>query len=157
MSRLPDSARTTVGGIGAPVTRSSVTVTIGPSCRKWYAGEWLCVYMWMPKSLTLIWLSAVHFSPETVHGEMFRLLALVGSPPVPMYGMPRIAANSSSVRSRSSSLADMVRPGRLGPNHVLGMKPWLAIASRPNSSRNALTGRRRRTRPCPSTQATRKA
>jgi hypothetical protein len=76
-----------------------------------------------------------------VHGSTFRLLALVGSLPVPMYGMPRIAANSSSVRSRSSSLADIVPPGLFGPNHVLGMKPWLPIASRPNSSRNRCSRR----------------
>ena len=94
------------------------------------------MYIRMPNSVTLIWLSAIHFSQAMVHGSMLRLLALVGSLPVPMYGMPRIAANSSSVRSRNSSAGVMVPPALLGPNQVFGMKPWLPIASRPASSRS---------------------
>ena len=89
----------------------------------------------MPNSSTLSSLSASHFSPAIVHGSMLRLLALVGSLPVPMYGMPRIDANSSSVWNRSSSAGVMAPPGLFGPGQVFGMKPWLPIASRPKSSR----------------------
>ena len=80
----------------------------------------------------LIVLSAIHFSQAIVHGSMLRSLALVGSLPVPMYGMPRIAANSSSVWRRSSSVGGhRRRPALFGPDQVFGMKPWLPIASRP--------------------------
>ena len=61
----------------------------------------MCGYIWMPNWLTLISLSAVHFSPAIVHGSMLRLFALVGSLPVPMNGVPRMAPNSSSICSRS--------------------------------------------------------
>ena len=91
--------------------------------------------MWMPNWLTLISFSAVHFSPASVHGSMFRLLAFVGSLPVPRYGVPRIVPNSSSVWNRRRSAAVMVPPALPGPSQVLGMKPWLPIASRPLSSR----------------------
>ena len=91
--------------------------------------------MWMPNWLTLISLSAVHFSPAIVHGSMLRLFALVGSLPVPRYGVPRIAPNSSSTVNRSRSSWVMVPPALPGPSQVLGMKPWLPIASSPLSSR----------------------
>ena len=71
--------------------------------------------------------SAIHFSAARSQASLVRLLALVGSLPVPVNGMPRIVAASSSSCHRSDSYWFMVPAGAPpvdglpGPGQLAGM------------------------------------